>query len=295
MSRTMSLACCVLLWFQSAAPGTPTQDPQDQKGVATAEKTLVAACAQPCLEDGTPVQIAFAQEVSSGTAHSGDQIQFEVVDEVRVGGVVVIPKGALAWGTVTMAQARRRMARGGKIDIQINAVRLADGEKASLRATKQGNGGGHVGAMTVGIVAAGLLFFPVAPLFLLMKGKDITFPKGTQVPVFVDGNFRLDLAKFEANAPGPAQTDPNPPPAATAAASDAEVTLHSDPDGAEVSVDGAFVGDTPSVVHLAPGDHKIQMTKTGYLPWERTVKAVPGAVTVNAQLDAEPSAVAPKP
>jgi|SRR5271165_3280670 len=48
-----------------------------------------------------------------------------------------------------------------------------------------GKGGGHTGGMTVGIVAAAIVFWPAAPLFLLMHGKDISFPKGTDVPTFI--------------------------------------------------------------------------------------------------------------
>ena len=51
--------------------------------------------------------------------------------------------------------------------------------------------------MTVGIVAAAIIFWPAAPLFLLMHGKDITFPKGTDVPTFINGDMKLDPAKFQ--------------------------------------------------------------------------------------------------
>jgi len=92
---------------------------------------------------------------------------------------LVIPKGGIAWGTVTEAQAKRRMARGGKLDVNIDAVRLVDGEKTPLRAVKDVKGGGHTGAMTGAMVGTAIVFFPAAPLFLLMHGKDITIPKGT--------------------------------------------------------------------------------------------------------------------
>jgi hypothetical protein len=50
--------------------------------------------------------------------------------------------------------------------------------------------------MTAGIVATGLLFWPAAPFFLFMHGKDTTIPKGAEVPTFVNGNFRLESASF---------------------------------------------------------------------------------------------------
>lgn len=55
--------------------------------------------------------------------------------------------------------------------------------------------------MTAGIVVTGLIFWPVAPFFPFMHGKDITIPKGTEVPTFVNGNFALDMAKFRPATP----------------------------------------------------------------------------------------------
>jgi hypothetical protein len=56
--------------------------------------------------------------------------------------------------------------------------------------------------MTAGIVATGLLFWPAPPFFLFMHGKDITIPKGAEVPTFVNGNFNLDTAKFRPSTKG---------------------------------------------------------------------------------------------
>lgn len=115
-----------------------------------------------------------AQTVSSADAHVNDRVEFEVLEDIKVSDVLVIPKGGIAWATVTEAQPKRRMARGGKLEIVMDSVRLTDGEKAALRGTQEAKGGGHTGAMTAGIVATGLIFFPAAPFFLFMHGKDIT-------------------------------------------------------------------------------------------------------------------------
>jgi hypothetical protein len=39
----------------------------------------------------------------------------------------------------------------------------------------------HTGAMAGGVVATAIVFFPAAPSFLFMHGKDITIPKGTEI------------------------------------------------------------------------------------------------------------------
>jgi len=90
-------------------------------------------------------------------------------------------------------------------------VRLVDGERVALRASKEVKGGSHAGVMTAGIIASGVLFFPVAPLFLFMHGKDITIPKDTELQCFVNGNFSLDLAKFRQPSNVTAQPETNSP------------------------------------------------------------------------------------
>ena len=156
----------------------------------------VGQAGAPRLEDGTLVKIRLTKSISSATAQDNDRVDFEVLEEVKVGSLLVIPKGSVAWGTVTEAQAKRRMGRAGKLDVTIDSVRLADGDKAALRGVKDVKGGGHTGAMTGGIVATSLIAWPAAPLFLLMHGKDVTLPQGTELTVYVNGDFPLDPAKF---------------------------------------------------------------------------------------------------
>ena len=231
------------------------------------------------LEDGTPVSLRISQTVSSADAHVNDRVEFEVVDEVRVADALIIPKGGIAWGAVTEAQHKRRLGRGGKLEIVMNSVRLADGETAPLRATKEAQGGGHQGVMTAGIVATGLIFWPVAPAFLFIHGKDITISKGTEVPTFINGNFALDMAKFRAPAPVQVASEAQ-------ASTSSDVSVTSNPAGADIEVDGAFVGDTPSTIAVTAGDHTISLKKPGFTPWQRTVKVSGGKIQIAAELKA---------
>jgi len=148
------------------------------------------------LEDGTPVRLGISHNLSSADATTNEVVEFEVLDEVKVGDQIVIPKASIAWGTVTDAEPKRRMGKAGKLNVTINAVRLADGEKSVLRGIKDVRGGGHVGAMTTGIVLTSLVVWPAAPLFLLMHGKDVTIPKGTEITAYTNGNMTLDSEKF---------------------------------------------------------------------------------------------------
>lgn len=192
------------------------------------------------------MRLGLSRNVSSAGAHVGDSVDFEVLEDVAANGIVVIPKGSIAIGTVTEAQ--------GKLEIVLDYVRLADTEKAALRAVKDAKGGSHVAGMTVGIVAT---------------GKDITVPKGAEVTGYVNGDVRLETKNFNAKTeqgdpPGPGSD----PTASSAVPSGIPITgtieVRSIPEGAEVYADAAFVGNAPATLKLAPGKHTIRVNQSGH-------------------------------
>lgn len=176
---------------QSPQPVAP-KDPAPVQSSAPAAKAPLAFG----LVEDTPIRIRLARTMSSRDARVDERVDFEVFDDVKVGDVVIIERGSTAIATVTEAHPKRRMGRAGKLHINIDYVRLANGEKVLLRAVKGGSGGNHIAAMTGAMVATGIVFFPAAPLFLFMHGKDITIPKGTEVTAYVAADTPLDPAKF---------------------------------------------------------------------------------------------------
>ncbi|MDR5729354.1 MAG: PEGA domain-containing protein [Terriglobia bacterium] len=256
-------------------PGTASSTPAPQ----TPPTTNVSQLPTPhALLDGTPVKLRLSQTISSADAKVGQEIPFEVVEDVKVDDVVVLPKGATAIGTVTEAQHKKSMGRAGKLNVNISYARLADQEKVALRAVKDTKGGGHVGAMTGAIVATSIVFFPAAPLFLFIHGKDITIPQGTEITAFVEGDMHLNMARFGV---APANTAPAP-----AAAAEASLIIESTPPGADIEVDGGFVGNTPSTVSVAAGSHEITVKKKGFADWSRKLNVTGGSVHLSADLDA---------
>jgi hypothetical protein len=173
------------------------------------------------LQDSTPVRLRLSRNLSSADAQVGETVDFEVLDDLKVDDLLLAPRGGTAIATVTEAQSKRRMARGGKLDVNIDYVRLVNGEKVALRAVKEAKGGGHTGAMTGGIVATSIIFFPAAPFFLFMHGKDVTIPKGTEITAYVNGEIKLDRSKFPVGTPArlAGTAMPAPPPIAPAAPS----------------------------------------------------------------------------
>jgi hypothetical protein len=84
-------------------------------------------------------------------------------------------------------------------------------------------------------------------------------------------------------APG-AQTIVVTAPAAVAKTS---INVTSTPAGADITINGAFVGNTPSLVEVDPGDNTVLISKKGYQDWTRTLKIKGGTINLNAELDAK--------
>jgi hypothetical protein len=65
----------------------------------------------------------------------------------------------------------------------------------------------------------------------------------------------------------------------------AELVIASAPDGADIEIDGGFVGNTPSSVETAAGEHLVVIHKKGFKDWQRKVKVSGGSITLRAELD----------
>jgi hypothetical protein len=155
---------------------------------------------------------------------------------------------------------------------------------------KEVKGGGHTGAMTGGIVATSLVFFPAAPFFLFMHGKDITIPKGTEITAYVNGDMKLELSKFPQPGTINSIQTAGAISIAPVAVSSAKIQLESTPPGADIQLDGSFVGNTPSDVQVPEGEHGIVIKKVGFRDWERKLKVSAGStIHLDAEMEKVPN------
>jgi hypothetical protein len=212
--------------------------------------------------------------LSSASAKAGQEIAFDVVDDIDIDGVTVLRRGTSAIGVVTEAAAKGRLGRAGKLNFAISYVLLVDGEKAPVRAVSNTKGESRTDAMIGNMVAMPVV---AAPFFLLMKGGDTSFPKGTEITAFIDGDMHLDLARFRSASQSAAQT----------AGSQASLVIESTPAGAGIELDGALVGNTPFTVAVAPGNHRISVKKKGFVDWSKSLDVTTGTVQVRAELVVE--------
>src|SRR5215472_16153708 len=85
MRRSLSLALCLLLPIASSLAAEP-DEPQAAHGLK--------ASAVFRLEDSTPLKLRLQRTISSADAQVDDRVDFDVLEEVKVGDLVAIPKGS---------------------------------------------------------------------------------------------------------------------------------------------------------------------------------------------------------
>lgn len=251
MRKFAALVSAILFGF-SCCPSTMAQN-------ASQENTL--ASSKSVLADGTPIRLRTSRTVSSTDARTGDLVTLEVLDEVRIDDTVVVPKGGTGLAIVTVAEPKKMMGRGAKLDMGIDSVKLVNGQKAALRAVRQSSGNANQTSIFAAMSATNMS----SAALIFAKGKDITIPQGTEFIAYVNGDVPLELASLQ-----PAAMDAKAA-ASALANSPTEVYFSSFPDSAEVQIDGKFVGTTPTDAVVRPGEHKIDVRLSGFKTWHRTV------------------------
>jgi hypothetical protein len=132
----------------------------------------------------TAVHMKLGRTLSSATAHVGEEVPLEVGQDVVIGGITVIAKGTPAVGAVTEAEPKKRMGKAGKLNVGVTSVTLANNQKIALRSfgsdqnTQQSSG----------------ISMP------LLRGKDATLAKDTELTAYVDDDVHLKIASFTAAA-----------------------------------------------------------------------------------------------
>ncbi|HZS04455.1 MAG TPA: PEGA domain-containing protein [Blastocatellia bacterium] len=254
------------VWAREQAKRPQVRQPAPRRENPGEPRSLV-------LPDGMPVKLKLRRDLSSATERVGATVDFEVLEPVVMDEKIVIQQGAIALGTVIEAEPKRRMGRTGKLSVRIDSVFLADGQRVPLRAVNAGADGSRVGTVTTAATAVGIVFFPAAPLFLLMKGKDITIPAGTFATAYVSGETRLDPEKFTI-------------PAEKAVATVNFKMEKAAGEGAEIWIEEKFAGNLPATIKLPEGEYQVVVQKSGYQKWKRSIVVTAGSL-VNITISLE--------
>ena len=250
--------------------------------------SALTCSAQMVVPEGTKLRVRLEQNISSATAEEGQTVELTVTDGVKIGDTPVIAEGARVTGTVTQAHEKRRMGRAGSLDFSIDRVKTVDDQWVPLRYTvTKKSGQSH--ALATGILTAGTaaVFWPAAPVMLLRKGNDVTINRGVSFDVYTDTNHTIGGAPHPSPAPvvaavrAPAPAAPAP---SVAQGGSATISITSSIPAADIEVDGAFVGNTPTSIQMQGGQHRF-VVKQGGKSWQRSMQVTAGStITLNAVL-----------
>jgi hypothetical protein len=230
-------------------------------------------------------------------------------DKVRYnGGTLQTKVDPKDWGnhlTVTSDAITLKLKDGQQIVIPAKSVTgLSYGQEAHRR----------VGTM----VALGILITPLALFGLMHKtrlhfiGVEYNTDDGKKAGVLLQGhkdNYRAILTALEGATGAPLSVSEkdreyvpgmpntkvvkekdNKEPATqasdTSPAASGTVSVKSTPDGADVSSDGNFMGNTPASLKLGVGKHTVKVSLAGYKDWTREITVSAGSeVQLNATLE----------
>ncbi|WP_296959511.1 hypothetical protein [uncultured Dialister sp.] len=129
----------------------------------------------------TVFKISLNDDVSSKTNQVGDPVTFTVQEDVSVGNVLVLPKGAQGSGVVTKVSRPKSFGRSGALDVSFDQVFSVDDEviptvlgpeaKEKLKMEAAAVGASTIGALALGPIGLVGGFF--------VKGKDVSLPAGS--------------------------------------------------------------------------------------------------------------------
>jgi len=103
---------------------------------------------------------------------------------------------------------------------------------------------------------------------------------------FVPVGVKTDVSKGSEHPQEPVKTADSKTSGAPSDAGNGTVNVSSNPSGADVSLDGEFVGNCPSTLKMSPGKHTVTVKMSGYKDWSKEITVQSGSeVQLTANLE----------
>lgn len=149
------------------------------------------------LNAGTPITLAVAEEVNSSTHREGDVFKLTVLNDVRIGETVVIPRGTPAAAEITWRTGKGAFGKSGKLEFSLRYIEL-NGKRIPVSGNFRQEGEGNTVATGVGIVAIGVFAgFITGKRARLPVGRELMSQLAQTVQFTADGQI---ASSYDANA-----------------------------------------------------------------------------------------------
>lgn len=194
---------CLLLLACGALHQALAQSPPDTAPVETATEPATApapslptatppapiCCALP---DGTLVELAIGEPLTSKTAQRGQRFKLLLAEPLRLGDTVVLPAGTEGVGEVIHADRARAAGKPGELLLAARFLQGPDGE-IKLRGMKLGGSGKDHGNAAMAVATA------LGPVGFFVRGGQIEIETGTRAHAKLAGPLHItDSAAVEA-------------------------------------------------------------------------------------------------
>ena len=135
------------------------------------------------LPDRTPVFLRLAEAASSKWS-PGELVRLEAVKDVVIDDLVIVRRGAYAWGTVESGTRPARMFRMGELRLSIQGIEAITGQRIPLN--------GIVDEIGDPILSVDPIVGPFIDVLGLVKGISAKLQKGRWLLAHVDGGIPFD-------------------------------------------------------------------------------------------------------
>lgn len=139
------------------------------------------------VEKGTLVKIKLGTELNSETSKLGDKVKFQVSQDVKVDGRLVIPAGTPGEGRVIEVTKAGNLGRDGRVRVNFGTIQALDGQEFPVEVDEKATEMNKSLQFAAGASMAGVLL--LGPVGLVggyfVKGKDVIIPIGTEFFVSV--------------------------------------------------------------------------------------------------------------
>lgn len=177
---------------------------------AAAQAVVPAAASEAgllSLSAGIPITLVVSKEVNSSTDHEGDPIPLTVLNDVKIGETIVIPRGTPAAGEVTWRTGKGAFGKSGKLEFSLRYIDL-DGQHIPVSGDYRQEGEGNTIATGVGIIAVGVFAgFITGKRARVPMGRELMAEVAQPVQFTADGHLapsydgKAAMAAAEAKTP----------------------------------------------------------------------------------------------
>jgi hypothetical protein len=210
---------------EESAPGE-APEPRAVPPVVASMQAPIKVHTSHVLADGTPVALRLVTGIKAKEAKAGDVAEFVLEHDLQHREILLAKEGTPVQAVVVEASKAKWLSRGSKLGIDIQGLRLLNGQILPLRGTPEYHGGiGPAAQIGGGLVVEGakpssgkssplapgigpgpcvlceLVLVPVALVTLVAPGTNQNVQANTLANAFVDGDMPLNIESFRASQP----------------------------------------------------------------------------------------------